>query len=349
MNPHARILLLKMDHIGDALWSFPAIRALRTAFPKSRIDILCSPYLAETFRRLPDLTEVIEYDPKASLTKRFATVKQLRQHRYEVSQILGPVDKISHLAYFSGASARYSYAYQGNIFRAITNRIFLTHCYPHPADAASKCGQPLPHEVTCMIALAEKIGAIAEPNPALFFPLSATEIDNATATLKRHYPEKTAYAAIHLCAKSFAYGWNEAVFFRFVTTMQNTFPEIGWIITAGPSEEPYLPSYRLALSALNIPIISGMQLAATAALLKNLSFLISWDTGVVHLASAVGTPVIDIFPDKDYDYCLQRWGPWGNKDFSLCQDEPLVGDRTLHRISQSVARLISAEQEAHPF
>ena len=322
MNSYSRILLLKMDHIGDALWSFPAIRALRTAFPKARIDMLCTPYLAEAFRRLPDLTEVIEYDPKSPLTARIHTLKKLRQHHYEVSLVLGPVDKVSHLAFFSGATEQYSYAYEGNILRSLANRIFLTHRYPHPADVANKSGLALPHEVPSMIALVERIGAIADPEPSLFFPLSAEEIANAAATLKNQCQEKNAYAAIHLCAKSFAYGWNEAAFLRLAATLQSTFPEIGWVVTAGPAEQPYLASYRLALSSLNIPIISGMQLAATAALLANLELLISWDTGVVHLAAAVGTPIIDLFPDKNYEYCLQRWGPWSNQAIPLTQKQP---------------------------
>lgn len=324
-----------MDHIGDALWSFPAIRALRTAFPKARIDMLCTSYLAEAFRRLPDLTEVIEYDPKSPLKARIQTLKKLRQHHYEVSLVLGPVDKVSHLAFFSGATEQYSYAYEGNILRSLTNRIFLTHRYPHPADVANNCGQSLPHEVPSMLALVEKIGAIANPEPLLFFPLSAEEIANATATLKKHCPEKAAYAAIHLCAKSFAYGWNEAAFLRLAATLQSTFPEIGWVVTAGPAEEPYLASYSLALSPLNIPIISGMQLAATAALLANLELLISWDTGVVHLAAAVGTPIIDLFPDKNYEYCLQRWGPWSNQAIPLAQKHPLT-------MSDDFAEIVSA-------
>lgn len=327
MKQYQRILLLKTDHIGDALWSFPAIRAVRSAFPHAQIDMLCTPYLVSVFRHLSDLTEVIEYNPAAPLQERIHTLMKLRQSQYEVALILGPVDKVNHLAFFSGARERIGYAYAGNILHGLTRSLYLTEHAPHPSDTAIKLDLPLPHEVSSMLALTEKIGTLPPENPVLFFPLAPDEVLKSAVMLKNLCPGKTNYAAIHLCTKSFAYGWNETAFVRLTAKLQNAFPEIGWIVTAGPAEEPYLPQYRASLSALDIPIVSGMQLAATAALLTNMRLLISWDTGVVHLASAVGTPVVDIFPKDNFDYCLRRWGPWGKQSISLMQQQaPTLSD-----------------------
>ena len=82
-------------------------------------------------------------------------------------------------------------------------------------------------------------------------------------------------------------------------------------MTAGPAEEPFLPVYRESLSGIGVPVATGLQLTDMAALLSQVRLLVSWDTGVVHLADAVGTPAVDIFPDKSFAYCVQRWGPWG--------------------------------------
>ena len=72
-----------------------------------------------------------------------------------------------------------------------------------------------------------------------------------------------------------------------------------------------MPVYREALSGIGVPVVTGLQLTDMAALLSQARLLVSWDTGVVHLADAAGTPAVDIFPDKSFAYCVQRWGPWG--------------------------------------
>ena len=48
-----------------------------------------------------------------------------------------------------------------------------------------------------------------------------------------------------------------------------------------------------------------------AALLKKCKLLISADSGPVHLASAVGTPVLALFRNDIPGKCAKRWGPWG--------------------------------------
>jgi ADP-heptose:LPS heptosyltransferase len=340
-----RILLIKMDHIGDALWSFPAIHALRLAFPSAAIDILCTPYLAEAFRRLEDLDQVIEYDSGASLTEKQAILRKLRNPTYSVAIVLGPVDKVNHLAFLSRAQERIGYAYAGNWVRAVTGRLFLTGRFPHPADVAGKAGLPLPHEVKALLALVKKTGAAAPDDPELFFPLTSEEKASAAAYLQQLLPGKTAFAALHLCAKSFRHGWTEEAFCGLAAKLQTTLPDTGWIVTAGPAEEPYLDSYREALAGAGIPVVSGLNLGGMAALLAEMRLLVSWDTGVVHLATAVGTPVVDIFPDKDFEYCVQRWGPWGAGGHSVRQRQDVLDASTLDTLLRTVLKIAMPRQE----
>ena len=311
MNRPTKILLLKMDHIGDALWSFPAIRALHAAYPAAKIDMLCTPYLAEAFRQVADLSQVIEYDTKLSLSSRWGIIQRLRRQTYDVAFVFGPVDKINHLAFLSGARERIGYAYQGSLLRTITRPLFLTRSFPHPADAAARDGRPLPHEVPAMLGLLEKYGTPIPENPSLFFPISAAAREDALARLQKLHPDCRQFAVLHLCSKSFQHGWNAPAFTVLAERLQRLCPAIGWVVTAGPSEEPFLPTYREALSTIGVPVVTGLKLTDMAALLSQVRLLVSWDTGVVHLADAVGTPTVDIFPDKSFAYCVQRWGPWG--------------------------------------
>ena len=345
MKKPDRILLLKMDHIGDALWSFPAIRALRAAFPAAVIDMLCTPYLAGAFRRVPELTQVIEYDATAAMEERQAVWRQMRDRTYNTAIVLGPVDKVNHLAFLSRAKERLGYAYSGNLFRSVIRILFLTRRFDHPADIAAKSGLPLPHEVTAMLELVGKYGAAVPSHPTLFFPLTTDEKQAAAATLQKLLPGKESFAALHLCAKSFSHGWNESTFAQLARVLQQVLPDTGWIVTAGPAEEPFLESYRPILTAAGMPVVSGMALPSMAAILARMQVLVSWDTGVVHLASAVGTPVVDIFPAKDFDYCVQRWGPWGPGGYPVHQKTEVLDANTLEAIVRAVREIVTPTQE----
>ena len=345
MKKPDRILLLKMDHIGDALWSFPSIRALRAAFPTAVIDMLCTPYLAEAFRRVPELTSVIEYDAAAALDERQAVWRKMRDRTYHTAIVLGPVDKVNHLAFLSRAKERLGYAYSGNLLRSVARILFLTQRFSHPADIAARSGLPLPHEVSAMLALVGKYGVPAPATPTLFFPVTVQEKQAALALLQRLCPEKKVFAALHLCAKSFQHGWNASAFSGLAAQLQQALPDVGWIVTAGPAEEACLDSYRPALSAAGISVVTGLDLGHLAAILAQLQVLVSWDTGVVHLASAVGTPVVDIFPDKDFDYCVQRWGPWGSGGYSVRQRGKELNASTLESILRTVRQISMSEQE----
>ncbi|MFH1397232.1 MAG: glycosyltransferase family 9 protein, partial [Candidatus Omnitrophota bacterium] len=60
-----------------------------------------------------------------------------------------------------------------------------------------------------------------------------------------------------------------------------------------------------------IDLINKTSLVELAALLKRCSLLVSCDSGPVHLAASVGTPVIALFRNDLPGKTAQRWGPWG--------------------------------------
>ena len=338
MKQVQRILLLKMDHIGDALWSFPTIAALRQTCPDAWIGMLCTPYLAEVYRNSPHLSAVVEYDSHAPLSERMATLREVRRTRPDLAIVLGPVDKINHLAWLSGANERRGYAYAGNPLHALTRRLFLTDCRPHPADLALAAGKPLPHEVPAMLALLGLDGV--QPTPCLHFPVTDAQKKQAANELAVLLPGKQRFAAVHLCAKSFPFGWSEQFVGELVEQLRQLQPAVGWLVTAGPSEQPHLAPYRQRFANQSVPLAEGLSLQSMAALLSNLDCLVSWDTGVVHLATAVGIPAVDLFPAKDFDYCVQRWGPWGVNAVPLPQQEPQASVQTLSAIAAAVSPIL---------
>jgi ADP-heptose:LPS heptosyltransferase len=302
--------------------------------------MLCTPYLAEAFRQVSELSQVIEYDTKLSLSRRWAILRLLRAQEYAAAFVLGPVDKVNHLAFLSGARERIGYAYQGSLWRTLTRPLFLTRSFPHPADTALRAGRPLPHEVPAMLNLLASYGVPAPKDPSLFFPVSAAAWEAARTRLQKLLPDCRQFAVLHLCSKSFGHGWTAEAFAALAERLRRLDPSTGWVVTAGPAEEPLLPPYREALSAFDIPVLTGLNLAEMAALLAQVRLLVSWDTGVVHLADAVGTPVVDIFPAQSFTYCVQRWGPWGKTAAVVEQAGEVLAESQIAAIASPVIHFI---------
>ena len=126
----------------------------------------------------------------------------------------------------------------------------------------------------------------------LAFPVSPMKREAVAEMLAELCPGKKRFAAVHLCAKSFPFGWNERFVGELVAQLRELQPQVGWIVTAGPSERPHLSAFRQRFGDICLPLVEGLDLVSMAALLANLNCLVSWDTGVVHLATAVGVPVV---------------------------------------------------------
>jgi len=66
-HQYKKILLVRLDRIGDVLLSTPVIKAVRDAYPESHIAMMVRPYAREIVEGNPYLNEVIIYDRKATI------------------------------------------------------------------------------------------------------------------------------------------------------------------------------------------------------------------------------------------------------------------------------------------
>lgn len=115
-----RILVVRVDLIGDAVLSLPAVRALRRAYPRAEIDMLVSPPVAGVLAGHPDLSRVVIWNPHvwrrpAELLRlrnwheAAAIITRLRTPRYDLCVSISG-DWGSVLARLSGARRRVGYA-----------------------------------------------------------------------------------------------------------------------------------------------------------------------------------------------------------------------------------------------
>ena len=294
-HSHRRFLLVRLSSLGDVVHALPAASALRDAFPEARIDWVIDARWQRLLEGNPDLNEVIAYDRKqpGSLS---SSIRKLRAAQYTCAIDFQGLYKSALLALASGAPRRIgfqsSYAREGLVAILYTDRV-----------------NPLgPHKVDHNRTLVERAGAQLGPPrfPLTIRPededLVARELNNRS--IADFYVLNPGGGWLSKCWPAECYG----------ELHRKLSERHGWraVVTVGPGEEN-LARDLIHAAGDSAPIAIPLALGPLMAMLRRAKLMISADTGPLHLASALGTPVVGLFGPTD----PARNGPFSPNDISV--------------------------------
>jgi heptosyltransferase II len=294
-----RILITRTDRLGDVLLSTPVIKALRQKFPQSYIAMMVSPYTKDAVEGNPDLDEVIIFDKEAEHKGWLATfkfAKGLKAKKFDLVIVLHPTVRIHLLTFFSGIPRRLGYDRKF--------KFLLTDRIKHTKQRGEK------HESEYALDLVRYLG-IKPQEPSLFMPIKP-ESEEWVKTLFKNEGIKDSdkLLAIHAAASCASKILPTE---RFAEVADKLVQKYGFkvCIVSGPkdiqkAEELFRNIHTKALNLAGKTSISQL-----ASLLKRCQLLISTDSGPMHVASALGIPVIAVFGRSQAGLSPQRWGPLG--------------------------------------
>lgn len=338
-----KICIIKTDHLGDVIWSIPFVEQLASQAMDSEIHYCCLEACREIPQRLPAVSRVWVYEPQADSASRGEVLLGLRREKFDTAVVLGPVDKMNYLAFCTGAKRRVGYYYRGNPVHYLKNLLYLSAKYPHPADVAEKDAKAIPHEVEAMLELLPRLDLRIPAEKNITFPLTGPEADFARSWREsRGIGKEERVIGLHLSQKAVPHGWDPERFAGLAAALRERFPSSRWVLTYGPQEKEIFTDFFSGLK--DFYPAGDLSLGQLGALLAGFSLYLSWDTGVVHLAGGVGTPVVDVFPPQNFDYCLKRWGPWGDKHAAVKQEGAALDAKTIEKILASAEKLLSDEK-----
>jgi lipopolysaccharide heptosyltransferase I len=338
--PDARFLLVRLGSLGDVIHALPAASALRDAFPGARIDWLVEPQWRRLLEGNPDLTEIISLEKK-SAAGLVTTIRKLRAANYTCAVDFQGLYKSALPAFASGAPRRIgfpsTYAREGFVSFLYTDRI-------NPRGA---------HKVDHNLTLAEAAGADARPlSPR--FPLTPRPEDEKQVTQELARNNIADFYVLNPGG-----GWRSKCWppERYGELHHRLAVQHGWraVISFGPGEEK-LAQELISAAGSRPPIAIPLGLGPLMALLRRAKFVVSADTGPVHLASALGTPVVGLYGPTD----PARNGPYAgpNQIQSIVIRNPGKSETTYRRgasysspmlsitvdqVADAVARLVSAK------
>ena len=292
----SRILIVRLGSLGDIVHTLPAAAAIRRAFPQSVIDWLVD----VRQRELLDLVPVVNHRIPVNLTGPgaiYAIASELRRARYDVALDFQGLLKSAVLARLSGA--RRAIGFPSELLRERAARLFYTETV---GDAA-------PHVIDKNLSLLKAVGIRM---PAVEFPLEDRNpaiADNARVRLGIGREER--FAVINPGAAWPNKRW-PPVYFAEVARGLAKRHALRSLVMWGPGEQR-LADDVVAASDGTAAVAPLTTVADLVSLLKAASLMVSGDTGPLHVAGAVGTPLVGIFGPTD----PARNGPWADEDVTV--------------------------------
>lgn len=291
-----RIAVFRALYLGDLLCAIPALRALRTACPNAEITLIGLPGMADLARRfgayidsfasfpgIPGLPEQA-FDHDAFLH----FLERERAERYDLLlQMHGKGSVTNPLVAMLGARHLAGFHEPGAY--CPDSRFFM----PYP--------EALP-EVRRHLRLMQFLGIEAK-GEALEFPVSQDEWSRLDALAARHGFSGQNYVCIHPGARDMRRWWAPEKFARVADLLVEKGNCV--VFTGTDDERDAVESVRQRMTGSSINLVGETDLGLLGALIGRARLLVSNDTGVSHVAAALGTPSVIIFLTSD----PARWAP----------------------------------------
>jgi len=302
-----KILVIRRDNIGDLVCTTPLISALRRRYPRAHIAALVNTYNRQVLDAHSDLDAVYAYakakhrlpgqSRAAIYWDKLMLMRKLRAERFDCVLLASPQP---------GASAL-------RLARWITPAHIAGYAEPTglvdlalPQDMAGAM-----HEVEYVSRLAQLFG-IDGPPGKLSIAIDAAARARAAASLGGRSAERKL-VAVHISARKPSQRWPAE---RYLELMQALVGEADFLLlwSPGAAEHPQHPgddakAQAVMAAAGNLPLTAypTPTLKDLTAALSLADYVICSDGGTMHIAAALGKPILCFFGDSD----ATRWHPWG--------------------------------------
>lgn len=293
------MLVVRLDRIGDVVLSTPVLEELRKQFPHAHIAMMVRPQCRDVVDGNPHVDQVIVYDKEGSERSAFGTIRfarRLERQAFDTALVLHPSHRSHWIPWLARIPVRIGYDRKG-AWR-------LTHRAAHRKQEGSK------HEAEYTLELLAFFGiAPAAPRPSVPVTEAASRRVEGLLTAAGVGADE-ALVAIHPSASCISKRWMPE---RFAQVADRLIADRGvrMCLVAGQGDAMHAGRVASAMRRPAINLAGQLSVGELSALLRRCRLLISNDSGPVHLAAAVGTPVVDIFGRNQRGLSPQRWGPIG--------------------------------------
>lgn len=345
-----RVLVVRVDEIGDTVLTTPMLRELRRNLPEADITLVVNPGVKNLVERCPHVDRVLTYDWVVSglfgrLKRHIRALRLARRELWPRRLDLAllprwPRDRYnaSFLTYFSGATHRVGYS------ETVTERKRRLDAGADRLFTRTLTTNGPAHEVERSLDVLRAVGGDVRET-CLELWLDEADEDRARRLLADDGASGRPLVAFGIGAGSQRRVWPIP---RYAEVARALEARHGARVVAlgSPGDRVRGESFSRQAGPDALNLVGRTTLREAAAVLRRCDLYVGNDTGVMHLAAAAGVPVVEISchprtGSPQHDHSPVRFGPWGVEHRVLRPDAPLdpCTDGCTGRIAHCITRV----------
>jgi len=288
-----KILIRATNWVGDAIMALPALRAVREKFSDAEIGIVARPYVLDIYREQEIADELIAYDSVGrhkGIGGKERLAGELRERKFDVALLLQNAFEAAWLAWRAKIPTRIGYARDGRSL-LLTNSI-----------AVPKLGEIPVHEKFYYLELIRRAGWIEELPDIVWIELKVSAKKRQDAEeLLLNAGARAGRMRIAVGAGA-SYGsakcWPPDRFAAMLNGLAEKMdPEV--ILFGTQGEATVSAAIRAGLKRAPVDLTGKTAIVDLPALLSRCNLFIGNDSGAMHVAAAVGLPIVAVFGPTD--------------------------------------------------
>ncbi len=292
VEDYRHILLIKPSSLGDIVHAMPACMAIHRTYPKARLTWLVKREWAGLVERIAGVDRV--WPVESTLKGWLSEVSPLRAERFDLVVDLQGLFRSAAIGWLSGSPLRVGFANgrEGSPW-FYSRRVPVPHIEMHAVDR--------------YLLVATAIGAAETGAPEFRFRIPPSDHEEVDRLLSRSGVRSgTSWVAMNVSARWPTKRWPAAAFAEVADRLQRE----GYgavVMIGGPDERADIAAVSRMMKTPAIDLAGATAVGLLPALLSKASLLITNDSGPMHVAAAVGTPVVALFGPTS----AVRTGPYG--------------------------------------
>jgi heptosyltransferase-2 len=299
-----RILIVQTAFLGDVVLTLPLVEAVRQRFPQAQVDMLTVPANAPVVQEQPGVDAVLAYDKRGTgLRGLLRLVRSVRAQRYDL--VVSPHRSLRSALLVAGSGSR-----QRLGFRRWCTRWAYTATVPRPATA---------HEVQRNLQLLAALGSAPVPTTSrLTLHVAPAARHQARAYFRRCGVSHDDMVIGMIPGSQWGTKrWPAERFAALIERLSST-PQTRVALFGSPPDRPIAEAITAACKVPVLDLIGHTTLQELPAYLERCTVVISNDTGPMHIAAAVGKPIVVLYGPTTAAMGFSPYGvPWEEASVSL--------------------------------
>jgi heptosyltransferase-3 len=290
-----RILIVRTDRIGDVILTLPMAEVLKQNFPHVHLTLLVRRSTAELVEGNRFVDQILFYDDGKNFVPFFHLLTLLRRQRFDVVIHTYPRIRLALITWLANIPLRVGTGYRWYSF------LFNKKVYEHRKYAER-------HELDFNCNLLKVLGCNVDEYRAPHLDVQPLALDKVRTMIgEMGIPTNCRLVILHPGSGGSARDWSPEKFGALARKLSEL-PNVKVLLTGGNAENNLVAKVQLAAGVPLYSMVNALSLKEYAALASLASLFVGNSTGPLHIAAAVGTPVIGLYPQIPA-LSARRWGP----------------------------------------